>query len=168
MSEPRYCPRCATPLVRRQESGRERLACPSAPSSDDACKFVHWDNPLPVVAALIEHPKGIILARGKGWPETWFGLITGFLERGETPEQGVVREVREELSVEATVVAPIGVYAFHSRNEVILAFHVRAEGELVLDDELEAVKFVPEEKLRPWPLGTGEAVRDWLERRRGR
>ena len=34
-----------------------------------------------------------------------------------------------------------------------------------LGEELAGVKAVPPDKLRPWPLGTGRAVRDWLERR---
>jgi hypothetical protein len=59
----------------------------------------------------------------------------------------------------------IGVYAFPMRNELIVAYHVRAAGEIVVGDELEQVKAVPADKLRPWPLGTGEAVRDWLAAR---
>ena len=38
-----------------------------------------------------------------GWPEKWFGLVSGFLERGETPEEGMRRELAEEL---ALVVCP--------------------------------------------------------------
>jgi len=37
----------------------------------------------------------------------------------------------------------------------------------VLNDELAEIKHVSPEKLRPWPLGTGPAVKDWLERRYG-
>ena len=50
-------------------------------------------------------------------------------------------------------------------NQLILAYHVRAHGEIELGEELAGVKAVPPDKLRPWPLGTGRAVRDWLERR---
>jgi hypothetical protein len=42
---------------------------------------------------------------------------------------------------------------------------VRAHGEIRLGDELEAHKRVAIEKLKPWPFGTGHAVRDWLARR---
>lgn len=44
---------------------------------------------------------------------------------------------------------------------------MRCGGTPVLSAELEASKTVPVEKLRPWPLGTGLAVADWLARRRG-
>jgi NAD+ diphosphatase len=158
-----YCPRCATPLAPREAAGKQRPACPK-----EGCGFVHWGNPTPVVGALVEHRGHIVLARGRGWPEKMFALITGFLEAEETPEAGVLREVKEELSLDAEIVSLIGVYAFDLRNEFIACWHVRAPDaqEIKLSDELEAWKAIPPEKLRPWDLGTGLAVRDWLARRR--
>jgi hypothetical protein len=63
------------------------------------------------------------------------------------------------------VVAPIGVYTFPERNELILAYHIEARGEVRLGTELAGYKRIRAEKLRPWPFGTGHAVRDWLARR---
>jgi NAD+ diphosphatase len=155
-----YCPRCATKLVEGEHAGRKRPGCP-------ACGFVQWGNPLPVVGALVEHRGNIILARGRGWPEKFFGLITGFLEAGETPEDGVKREVKEELGLTVELVCLIGVYAFELRNEFIACWHVRArdDEEVHLNEELEAFKAIAPDKLRPWPMGTGLAVRDWLLKR---
>ncbi len=155
---PSYCLQCATPLVEREDSGHKRVACPK-------CDFVFYDNPAPVVAALVEHEGDVILARNKGWPETWYGLVTGFLERGETAEEGVLRELKEELDLDGEVVALIGVYSFFRMNEVIVAYHVRAEGTITLGEELADYKRVAPEKLRPWPTGTGQAVSDWLAAR---
>lgn len=156
----KHCLRCGAALVGKDDGGRARLGCPA-----DGCGYVFYDNPLPVVAALVEHEQGVLLVRGVGWPEKLFGLVTGFLERGETPEQGVLREVREETTLDGELVGPIGTYAFLPRNELILAYHVRARGEVRLSDELTAYKLIDPAKLRPWPFGTGEAVRDWLARR---
>ncbi|HEY8428522.1 MAG TPA: NUDIX domain-containing protein, partial [Sandaracinaceae bacterium] len=77
----------------------------------------------------------------------------------------VLREVREELGLDGEVESLVGAYGFEQRNELIVAYHVRARGEVRLGEELEAFKRVPIEKLRPWPFGTGHAVRDWLARR---
>ena len=155
-----FCPRCATPLGERADSGKPRAACP-----DEACGYIHYENPTPVVAGLVEHEGRVLLVRNKGWPDTWFGLVTGFLELGETPEAGLVREINEELGLDAEIAGLIGVYSFFPMNQVIIAYHARAEGVIALGDELEAYKAIPPEKLRPWPLGTGEAVRDWLKTR---
>jgi ADP-ribose pyrophosphatase YjhB (NUDIX family) len=109
MTEYQFCPRCATPLIERadaeHEGGRIRQTCP-----DTECGYVHWNNPLPVVAAIVEYEGKILLARNAAWPEGMFALITGFLENGETPEEGIAREVLEETSLHAETVELIGVY----------------------------------------------------------
>lgn len=159
----KHCMACGNELVAfTDHERRERKKCP-----DGACGYIHYGNPLPVVAAIVEHPTGILLARNKGWPEGMFGLVTGYLEAGESPEAGILREVKEELGLDATLVSLVGVHTFELKNEVIVTYHVKAEGEVVLAEELAAYKPVPEAKLRPWPVGTGHAVRDWL-RARGR
>ena len=157
-SEYRFCPRCAQPLAAGEYGEAQRLGC--------ACGFVHWDNPLPVVAAIVEHEGGVILARNKAWPDPkMFGLITGFLEKGETPEAGVVREVKEELSLDAATAHFVGLYPFARRNELIIAYHVPATGEIRLNEELADYRRIAPEKLRPWDFGTGLALRDWLRTR---
>ena len=156
----RFCPRCAAPLDGREIAGRARLSCPDA-----ACGFVFWDNPLPVLAALVERDGLVVLARNHAWPEKMFGLVTGFMERDETPEEGVAREVQEELGLTTTSASLIGVYPFQRKNEIILAYHVVAEGEITLNEELAEFRLIPPEKLRPWDFGTGLAIRDWLARR---
>ena len=151
----KFCPQCATPLLSTEVSGRTRTKCP-------ACDFVYWDNPVPVVAAIVEHEGKVILTRNKGWPEKWLGIVAGFLEKGETPEDGVLREVREELGLEGEIVAFVGHYAFEMRNQIIFAYHVRIDGEITLGEELEAIKSLPPEEVRPWDIGTGPALKDWL------
>lgn len=158
-SEFRFCPRCAQPLVAGKHGGAVRLAC--------ACGFVHWDNPLPVVAAIVEHEGAVILARNRDWPEKMFGLITGFLEKGETPEAAVAREVREELSLDALATHFVGLYPFERRNELIISYYVPASGTVRLNEELADYRRIAPEKLRPWDFGTGLALRDWLARRGG-
>ncbi len=155
----KFCPQCAEPLVDREAAGKQRRVCDTPD-----CGFIHYDNPTPVVAALVEHEGEIVLARGKGWPAGMYGLITGFLERDESPEHGVLRELKEELDLDGEVVSLIGVYEFTQRNELIVAYHVRARGTIRVNDELEDVKRVVPAKLRPWPFGTGRAVSDWLAR----
>jgi NADH pyrophosphatase NudC (nudix superfamily) len=153
----KYCPECAQPLVEVEIDGVERLKC-----SSESCNYVFWDNPLPVVAAVVEHKGAVILVRKKGWPKKWHGLVTGFLEKGETPENAILRELDEELGLKGEVLGFIGYYTFRQANQLILAFHLRVEGEIALGAELESYKHIPPQKLRPWSLGTGPALKDWL------
>ncbi|MBK9446218.1 MAG: NUDIX domain-containing protein [Betaproteobacteria bacterium] len=159
MSTPRFCSACGAGLEALPLAGRLRLVCTAG------CGHVEWGNPLPVVAALVEREGRIVLARNHAWAEGVFGLVTGFLEAGESPEDAVGREVAEELGLVASAISLIGAYPFERKNEVILAYHVQATGEIVLNEELAEFRLIAPEKLRPWDFGTGLAVRDWLVRR---
>lgn len=141
-------------------SGRERMAC-----VQDDCHFVQWDNPLPVLAAVVEYEGKLLLARNAAWPPSMYALVTGFLERDETPEAGVARELKEETNLDAQSVSLIGVYEFMRKNELIIAYHVRATGTIALSEELADYKLVAPEKMRIWNAGTGFAVADWLAAR---
>ncbi|MFZ6775741.1 NUDIX domain-containing protein [Undibacterium sp. Ji83W] len=159
--EMKFCPVCATSLIERpdeQEAGKLRLACPEG-------HWTHWDNPLPVLAALVEFEDKILLARNAAWPENTFALITGFMERGETPEQGVARELKEETNLDADEITLIGVYEFIRKNELIIAYHVKASGTVSLSPELLEYRLIEPEKLRPWNAGTGHAMADWMRKR---
>jgi NADH pyrophosphatase NudC (nudix superfamily) len=155
-----FCPMCRTALAPAVRGGRERLACP-------ACSFVQWRNPVPVVAAIVERAGHVVLVHSIGNPSTWFGLVAGFLETGETPEQAVVREVVEELGIDALRGAFIGSYPFERLNQIIFVYHVLGgAGPITLAaEELDAYQEIPIEKIRPWPQGTGPGLRDWLATR---
>ena len=155
-----YCPICATPLSKQQVNGENRRACANA-----SCDYVEWNNPTPVVAAIAQTGNSVVLVQAIGWPKDWFGLVTGFHESGETAEEGVVREVKEELGLDCQVESLVGVYSFFQMNQVIIAYHVLLDkGDIVLDaTELVDYKKIPIEELQPWPSGTGKAVQDWLK-----
>lgn len=154
----RFCPLCAAPLSRRVVSERDRDAC-------SVCDWVHWDNPTPVVAAVIEYEGRVLLARNFAWPEKMFALVTGFLERDEAPAAGVLREVKEETDLDADAAHLIGVYDFARLNQVIIAYHVPARGTVRLSEELADYRLIEPAKLRPWPQGTGQALADWMRAR---
>ena len=155
-----FCPICATPLTKQAINGENRRAC-----AKESCDYVEWNNPTPVLAAIAQTGDNVVLVRAIGWPKDWFGLVTGFHESGETAEDGVVREVKEELGLDCQVESLVGVYSFFQMNQVIIAYHVLLdEGDIMLDEnELVDYKKIPIEELQPWPSGTGKAVQDWLK-----
>ena len=98
-SDFRYCPQCRSELAPVERGGQTRLACPQ-------CSFVHWGNPVPVVAAVVERAGRVVLVHSLGRPPHWYGLVAGFLERGEHPEAAVLREVAEELGARRATRGP--------------------------------------------------------------
>ena len=158
----KYCPTCATPLARvtQLEDGGEkaRLRCP-------ACGYTHWNNPTPVLAAVVELNGQILLARNAAWTGRMFALITGFMEAGETPEEGIAREIKEETSLDATALKLIGVYDFQRMNQIIIAYHAVCTGNVRLSPELAEYKLYDPADVMCWPAGTGYALADWLTSR---
>jgi NAD+ diphosphatase len=160
-----FCPACATPLAQltvAEDGGpKARLRCP-------ACGWTHWNNPTPVLAAVIEladREGRVLLARNAAWKGEFYGLITGFMEAGETPQQGITREIAEETSLVVDSLALIGVHDFQRLNQVLITYHAVAHGEIVLSPELAAYRLIEPAKLRCWPAGTGYALADWLRSR---
>jgi NADH pyrophosphatase NudC (nudix superfamily) len=161
----RFCPMCGTglQLMESLEDGgiKTRLRCP-------ACQWTHWNNPTPVLAAIIEcadQDGRVLLARNAAWSGRMFALITGFMEAGETPEEGITREVAEETNLEVLSLDLVGVYDFQRMNQVIIAYHALARGEVRLSPELAEYKLYAPEDLVCWPAGTGHALATWLRRR---
>ena len=129
----KFCPQCATPLadITLAEDGgdKTRLRCP-------ACDFTHWNNPTPVLAAVIEYNGQMLLARNAAWPGKMYALITGFMEAGETPEEGIAREIRRRPTSPPVPSSCLGVYDFQRMNQVIIAYHAVCHGEVKLSPEL--------------------------------
>jgi NAD+ diphosphatase len=183
----RFCPACATPLalIAAQEDGgeKQRLRCP-------ACGWTHWNNPTPVLAAVIEcadregrvllarnaawtnrmsaviqYQDKVLLARNAAWQHKAYALITGFMEAGETPEDGIRREVKEETNLDVEALELIGVYDFQRMNQVIIAYHALAHGEVRLSPELVDYRLYAYDEVKCWPAGTGFALAKWLQSR---
>jgi len=141
----RFCPRCATPLVDRDDHGTARPTCPR-------CGFIHYRNPVPAAGVILTEGASVLLVKRKFAPRagTWC-LPAGFMEAGETPEHTAVRELREETGLSATLTGLFGVYAGFDdpRVRAILILYTadRAGGELEPGDDATAARFYPLAKL---------------------
>jgi len=158
----KFCPQCATALesIAQMEDGgwKERLRCV-------ACGYTHWNNPTPVLAAVIEYQGQVLLARNAAWPGKVFALITGFMEAAESPKEGIVREIMEETNLQTSDLNLIGVYDFQRMNQVIIAYHAVCSGEVRLSPELAEYRLFAHADVLCWPAGTGYAMADWLTAR---
>jgi ADP-ribose pyrophosphatase YjhB (NUDIX family) len=99
MSEPRYCSHCGTETTIRIPEGDHlpRQVC-------DACGIVHYQNPRIIVGCVPEHDGKILICRRAIEPRHGFWTIpAGFMENGETLEQGAARECLEEAMAEVRI-----------------------------------------------------------------
>src|SRR5262245_44737754 len=165
----RFCPRCAAPLARRAEGGRDRLAC-------TADGWVFYPAPCVAATAVVEHAGGIVLVRRAIPPDvgTW-QLPIGHVEFGERPEAGAAREVAEATGL--AVDEPAFLDFEHSPSSAdpamyYLVFCYRARsagGDLRADHENSEVRIFPADALPPvaW-TSQRRALAAWRAWREGR
>ncbi len=124
----RFCGRCATPTV---ESSSERSRrCPD-------CGLSAFPRLAPAVIALVERDDGrVLLARNARWPTAMYSCLAGFVEPGETVEEAVSREIREEVGVDVGDLRYFGSQPWPFPHSLMLGFTARyAGGEIVCDGE---------------------------------
>ena len=92
-SRKRYCGRCGA--ATRFDQGGHRALC-----TDADCAQQYFPRTDPAIITLVTHGDRCLLGRQPSWPEKRYSTLAGFVEPGETLEQAVVREVREESGVE--------------------------------------------------------------------
>jgi NAD+ diphosphatase len=91
----RYCGRSGH--ATEVEAGGHRRRCPG-------CGLVQFPRTDPAVTMLVQSGDKALLSRRTGAPANRWSALAGFVEPGETPEEAVVREAREETGVEITAV----------------------------------------------------------------
>ncbi len=140
-----YCPQCKSQLTISVIDKVEYQACSAAD-----CHYVVWDNPVPVVAGVVIYREQVVLAQNSQWPDKLFSIITGYLDKHELPEQAVIRELKEELGLHGEVESFIGHYMYKSKNQLLIAYSLRASGELVLGNEIAETELYTREQLCQW------------------
>lgn len=155
-----FCPRCGAKLVLKKLDEAERDVCPTP-----QCNYIHWNNPIPVVAALVKHKDHYIIARNSQWPRRIFSIITGYLEQNESPQEAVLREVSEELGLTGKIKTLIGAYSFVEQNQIIICYEVEATGQLTTNHEIADVKHLTPEELSDYDFSplyiTRNIIHDW-------
>jgi len=166
LSTPRYCQTCGRDLVERFIDGerRSRFQC-------EGCGFIHYMNPRIIAAVIVEHGGRILMQRRAMEPGA--GLWTfpgGFLELGETPGDGAIREAKEEVGLDVTLGPLSGVYARPDVGIVMVVYEGTSttDAAYVADHESLVVRWCDIGAI-PWAElafeTTEQALRDWVARR---
>jgi NAD+ diphosphatase len=157
-----YCGRCGTPTEAHAQD-RARV-CPS-------CGLLAYPRLTPAVIVLVERDDGrALLAWGRQFPGRFYSALAGFVEPGESLEQCVVREVKEEVGIDVTDIRYFGSQPWPFPHSVMIGFNARHGGGEIETQDVEIVEagWYHHEDLPPVPRGgmsiAGWLIEDWIER----
>jgi len=122
----KYCPICKSNLSRTKHGETYRLSCRK-------CGWIHYANPLPSVAAYVRNSRNevLLVRRGVTPGKGKWALPSGFIEQEELPEKAVVRELKEETSIDGSVRRLLGIYTEPTRvygNILLIAYEIDFHG----------------------------------------
>lgn len=140
----RCCGRCGGAT---QRSTRERVR------TCTRCGFGAYPRISPAVIVLVERDGKALLARNARTKLPFYSTLAGFVEVGESLEQCVAREVREEAAVELTNIRYFGSQPWPFSNSIMLGFIATwASGEIVeAPEELIDARWFGPDELPPVP-----------------
>jgi NAD+ diphosphatase len=144
----RFCANCGRP-TEFADGGHERH-CP-------ACDAHHFPRTDPVVIVRVVDGDRLLLGRQARWPEGRFSVLAGFVEPGETLEEAVRREVREESSVELGEVGYVASQPWPFPSSLMIGFHAVADGgpdPRPRDGELSEVRWFERNDVKAAAAGT--------------
>ena len=127
------------PSVRKIPEGdnRERLVC-------EECGFINYQNPKIVAGSVVVENGQVLLCRRAIEPRRGFWTIpAGYMELGETVQEGAMREAREEALADIAIDGLLGVYSIPRIGQVQLIFaaHLASPGVGVGEESLEVQFF---------------------------
>ena len=134
-----FCGRCGSPTVLR--SDERARTCPS-------CRLSVYPRINPAIMVLITNGRQVLLARRPSAPTNRFSALAGFVEAGESLEETVVREVREEVGVEVRNIRYFGSQSWPFPNSLMIAFVAEYAGGDVRPDGAEIAEarwFAPDD-----------------------
>lgn len=114
------------------------------------CRLEHFPRIDPVVIMLAEHEGKVLIGRQPQYPAGRFSALAGFIEPGESIEEAVARELREEAGLDVSNVRYIASQPWPFPGQLMIACVAEAEtDEVVLDrNELEDAMWVDREQVR--------------------
>ena len=143
-----HCSVCGT-ATRVEEAGHLRR-CPH-------CGATHHPRTDPVVIMLVTDGERVLLGRQPEWPEGFYSALAGFVEPGESLEEAVAREVREESGVEVSAPRYVSSQPWPFPGSLMLGFVAsHASGDAAVGDgELEDVRWFTRAEVAAAAAGEG-------------
>ena len=121
----RFCGRCGT-ATRHHDKDRARQ-CPE-------CGLISYPRVSPAIITLVSRGDEFLLARNASFPGKRYSILAGFVEAGETLEETVIREIREEVGLEVEKVTYFGSQPWPFPHSLMIGFTAEhASGDIDID-----------------------------------
>ena len=151
----RFCPSCGTKTVMQTTISKQ---CPN-------CKYEIYPGVSPAILVLIRKGDAILLVHARNFRGSFYGLVAGFLETGETLEECVRREVMEETGLEINNITYFGNQPWPYPSNLMVGFIADyVSGTIRLqDEELSEGAFFSKDNLPELPrkLSLARKMIDW-------
>lgn len=121
----KFCGRCGS--TTHNDLGERAMVCPK-------CNLVNYPRISPAVIVAVVKEGKLLLAHNNGFPKDLYSVVAGFVEVGETFEDCVVREVREETGITVKNIKYFGNQPWPFPNSLMIGFTAEYEsGEINVD-----------------------------------
>jgi NAD+ diphosphatase len=139
----RFCGVCGH-LTESVQGGHLRVC------TDPACRANHFPRTDPAIIVLVTHGERCLLARQAHWPAKRYSIIAGFVEPGESLEDAVAREVKEETGVALRAITYQSSQPWPFPKSLMVGFFAEAVDPRIHrhDGELEDVRWITRTALR--------------------
>jgi len=152
-----FCGQCGTQL--RMKTTERAKECPK-------CGLLHFPRLSPAIIVLVERGNEVLLARSRHFLPDMYSVLAGFVEPGESLEETVVREVKEEVSIEVKDLQYFGSQPWPFPHSLMIGFTATyAGGEIKLDEtEIEDAGWFTVENLPriPGKISVARKLIDWF------
>ncbi|OPY68926.1 MAG: NADH pyrophosphatase [Syntrophorhabdaceae bacterium PtaU1.Bin034] len=153
----RFCGRCGRELISRQSERAKE--CPH-------CAHIVFPRISPAIIVLIERDEKILLARAAHFSEDLYSVLAGFVEPGESLEDAVYREVKEEVGITIKDISYFGSQPWPFPDSLMIGFtaqyaggDIRIDGKEIVDAGWFGVQELP---LIPGKISIARKLIDWF------
>ncbi|MDF2568829.1 MAG: nudC 2 [Sporomusa sp.] len=123
----KFCGKCGS--VTGSKHNELAKVCP-------CCNSIYYPRISPAVIVAVVREEKILLAHNKNFRPNWYSVIAGFVEPGETFEDCVIREVKEEVGIQVKNVQYFGSQPWPFPDSLMVGFIAEYEsGEIIVDGE---------------------------------
>ncbi|MFT4519473.1 MAG: NAD+ diphosphatase [Halioglobus sp.] len=123
-----FCGRCGSEMDLDVEERAMRC---------DPCSVINYPRISPCIIVLVTRGEEMLLARNANFPQPMYSTLAGFIEAGETAEETLIREVREEVSVEVKNLRYFQSQSWPFPNQLMLGYFADYAGGDIVCDEVE-------------------------------